>query len=149
MLLRIFLKSLIRPEWKYEVVKMVFNLKGTGLLEKLASGSVYVLTMWCIVTNCSDRAAAGFWEDSWGECARCVRWVNECLRAYKCVCFVNQTFPPPPQKKKTLPPALLLGGMCGPPPTLDGCANIPDKQKKRERGREKRRTKRKRVKMWD
>lgn len=34
--------------------------KRTGLLEKLASGSVYVLTMLCIVTNSSDRAAAGF-----------------------------------------------------------------------------------------
>ena len=55
-----------------------------------------------------------------------------------CVCFVNQTSPPTPTP--LLPPALLLGGMCGPPPTMDGCANIPDKhtqkkERKWERGK--------------
>ena len=33
----------------------------------LASGRAYVLTMCCIVTKSSDRAAAGIWKDSWGS----------------------------------------------------------------------------------
>lgn len=58
-----------------------------GLSNGLASGSVYVLTICCIVINSSDRAAAGFWEV---ECLRC-----ECICMCVCLCvhlcFVSQT----------------------------------------------------------
>lgn len=58
-----------------------------GLSNGLASGSVYVLTICCIVINSSDRAAAGFWEV---ECMRC-----ECICMCVCLCvhlcFVSQT----------------------------------------------------------
>lgn len=116
--------------------------KGRGLLEKLASGSMYVLTMWCIVTNSSDRAAAGFWEDSWGSV-----WGVWGERVWVCVrVFCKPDIPHPlyPQHFCWEECVVRLLRWTAVPTFLTN--------RKGERGREKKGglgAKRKRLKMWD
>lgn len=62
------------------------------------------------------------------------------MHAYRvCVCWANSDSPHPIGPAPPLLQHFCWGGMCGPPPTPGGCANIPDRAEKEKEGEEQRR----------